>query len=96
MKTSKKKLPERTCVVCRQIKLKKELTRLVATESGIVTDLTGKRPGRGAYLCNSVGCWEEGIKGKGIERALKVSLNEVSVSELRRFAARFVPEERTL
>lgn len=96
MMIPKKKLPERTCVVCRQVKPKKELTRLVATEGGVVIDLTGRRPGRGAYLCNSVRCWEDGIKGKGIERALKVSLSEDNLNELRRFATRLVPEERTL
>lgn len=96
MKTSKKKLPERTCVACRQVKTKKELTRLVVTPGGVVVDLTGRRPGRGAYLCTSVRCWEDGIKGKGIERALKVSLSEDNLDELRRFGARLAPEERTL
>jgi predicted RNA-binding protein YlxR (DUF448 family) len=96
MKIYKKKLPERTCVACRQVKPKKELTRLVTTPGGVVVDVTGKRPGRGAYLCNSVRCWEDGIKGKGIEHALKVSLSEDNLDALRRFATRLVPEERTL
>ena len=96
MKIFKKKLPERTCVACRQVKAKKELTRLVTTEGGVVIDITGKRPGRGAYLCNSVRCWEDGIKGNRLEHALKVTLSEGNRDELRRFATRLVTEERTL
>jgi predicted RNA-binding protein YlxR (DUF448 family) len=93
MKILKKKFPQRTCVACRQVKAKKELTRLVTTVGGVVVDITGKRPGRGAYLCHSPRCWDDGIKGNKLEHALKVSLSENNRDELRRFAAGLVTEE---
>ena len=94
MKINHKTIPERTCIACRQIKSKKELTRLVRTADGILIDATGKKAGRGAYLCRSVQCWEIGLKGNRIEQALKVTLSEANREGLRRFARSLVSEER--
>ncbi len=55
MKT--KKQPLRTCIACREMKLKKEMLRVVRNAAGEITvDPTGKAPGRGAYVCNAEGC----------------------------------------
>jgi hypothetical protein len=94
MKINHKTIPERTCIACRQIKSKKELTRLVRTADGILIDATGKKAGRGAYLCRSIQCWEIGLKGNRIEQALKVMLSEANREGLRRFARNLVSEER--
>lgn len=67
--------PQRTCVACRQIKEKRQLVRLVRRPDGDVEiDESGRLSGRGAYLCRASKCWQEGIKGKRLEAALKVSL----------------------
>ncbi len=67
-----KHAPQRTCVVCRQVKDKKELVRLVHTPEGTIEiDATGKKKGRGAYLCCDLACWEKVRKGKQLERALR-------------------------
>ncbi len=93
-KINKKTIPERTCIACRQVRPKKELTRLVRTEGGVVVDATGKKAGRGAYLCKSVQCWEIGIKGDRIEHALGVHLSETDRAELMRFVKGPASEER--
>ncbi len=94
MKSNQKTIPERTCIACRQVKPKKQLTRLVRTADGILVDNTGKKAGRGAYLCRSVQCWEMGLKGNRIEQTLKVTLTEANREELKRFARSLVSEER--
>ncbi len=71
----KKSVPRRTCVGCREIKSKKEMVRLVRTREGdIVIDTTGKKEGRGAYICPDPECWEKALKGKQLERTLRVNL----------------------
>src|ERR687894_326019 len=71
--------PLRTCVACRQAKLKRELTRIVRTPEGqIIIDPTGKANGRGAYLCSDRACWERAIKRRVLNHALKTELNAES------------------
>ncbi|MBE0415731.1 MAG: YlxR family protein [Dehalococcoidia bacterium] len=71
-----KQVPERTCVGCRETKLKRELIRIVRTESGAVeVDPTGKKSGRGAYLCKAKGCWEVGLKKERLDRALRTKID---------------------
>jgi predicted RNA-binding protein YlxR (DUF448 family) len=54
-----KHVPQRTCIVCREKFDKRRLTRIVHTpDEGVVVDFTGKRNGRGAYLCDQVSCWD--------------------------------------
>ncbi|HHV44408.1 MAG TPA: YlxR family protein [Firmicutes bacterium] len=68
---AKKRVPQRTCIGCKTVKDKRELVRIVRTPEGeVLMDLTGKRSGRGAYICPSEECLELVISKKGIERAL--------------------------
>ena len=68
-----KHVPQRTCVVCRRIRPKRELVRVVRTPSGsIEVDVTGKKAGRGAYLCPVPSCWEAGLSKNRLNHALKV------------------------
>ena len=72
---SAKKRPVRTCVACRSSDEKKEFLRLVKTSSGEVEiDPTGKKPGRGAYICRSADCVAAAVKRKSFERALRTTV----------------------
>ena len=72
---STKKVPLRQCIGCGQMKSKKEMIRILKTESGeIVLDATGRKNGRGAYLCPSMDCFQKAVKGKGIERSFKMAV----------------------
>lgn len=69
-----KHTPRRTCVACRKVDAKRGLVRLVRLpEERVAIDPTGKRAGRGAYLCNEQGCWALALKRRAIERALKLT-----------------------
>lgn len=71
-----KKQPLRQCIGCREMKGKKELLRIVRTpENEIVLDTTGKKNGRGAYVCRSISCLEQAVKNKGLERSFKMSIS---------------------
>ena len=74
-----KKIPLRQCVGCGEMKSKKEMMRVLKTpEDENVLDLTGKKNGRGAYLCISRECLQKARKNKGLERSFKMSIpNEV-------------------
>lgn len=74
-----KKIPMRQCVGCGSMKTKKEMMRVLKTaEEGIILDTTGKKNGRGAYLCVSMECLQKARKNKGLERSFKMSIpNEV-------------------
>jgi hypothetical protein len=82
-----KHIPQRSCVACRQKFEKRRLTRLVATaDAGVIIDPTGKRNGRGAYLCDQPACWDKVTQKPGIlEQALKTSL---TAEELTTIAAK--------
>lgn len=83
-----KHVPQRTCIACRKVDAKRGLTRLVRLAEGrVAVDATGKRAGRGAYLCAERGCWEAALKRKAIERALKIeSLDPADRQALHDFA----------
>ena len=77
MKSKSKHLPQRTCIACRQIKEKKALIRLVRAENGVAeVDISGKKPGRGAYLCPNKVCWESVLKKNRLEYALRTKLSD--------------------
>lgn len=77
-----KKIPMRTCTGCRQEKNKKDLIRVVRDKDGnVCVDATGKKNGRGAYICPEMKCLEMAIKNKGLERTLKISKIEDDVYE---------------
>lgn len=70
-----KKLPLRQCVGCREMKEKRQLVRVIKTpEDNILIDDTGRKNGRGAYVCKDKSCLEQAMKNKGLERSLKVSI----------------------
>ena len=67
-------IPQRTCVACRSERPKREMVRIVRAPDGAVgVDLTGKRSGRGAYLCLQPGCWQTALKRHALDKALKRS-----------------------
>ena len=70
-----KKVPLRQCVGCGEMKGKKEMMRVLRTvENEICLDTTGKKNGRGAYLCRSRECLRKARKNKGLERSFKMSI----------------------
>ncbi len=70
-----RKIPLRKCVGCGEMKPKKELVRVLRTEEGeFVLDTTGKKNGRGAYICNSRECFAKAVKCKGLERSFKQAI----------------------
>lgn len=81
----KNKIPMRQCTGCREMKSKKEMMRVLRTPEGeIILDSTGKKNGRGAYLCRDASCLEKAIKNKGLERSLKVSISQEVYQELKK------------
>lgn len=74
-----KKVPLRQCIGCGEMRSKKEMMRILKTpEDEIVLDVTGKKNGRGAYLCKQRECLLKARKNKGLERSFKMSIpNEV-------------------
>ncbi len=72
---SKKKIPMRQCVGCREMKNKKDMMRVLRTmEVMIILDTSGKKNGRGAYLCMDKECLLKARKNKGLERSFKMSI----------------------
>lgn len=79
-----KKVPLRMCTGCSEMKPKKELVRVVRSKEGEVSiDLTGKKPGRGAYVCKNIECLEKAFKTKRLDRNLEVSIGEEVYARLR-------------
>ncbi len=78
-----RKVPMRQCTGCGEKKEKKELVRIIKTpEDNIEVDFTGKKNGRGAYICNSVDCLRTAKKRKSLERSLKIAIPEEVYAEL--------------
>jgi len=78
-----KKVPQRMCVGCQEMKPKKELTRIVRTpQETVEIDPTGKKSGRGAYLCPKRECLEKALKGKRLEKALQRPISQEIVDAL--------------
>ena len=72
-----KKVPMRMCVACREMKPKKELLRVVRSPEGEISfDLTGRKPGRGAYVCHSSDCLLRAIKQKQLERTFSSPISD--------------------
>ena len=79
-----KKIPQRMCTGCMEMKDKKELLRIVNSKEGeISVDLTGKKPGRGAYICKSIECFEKSFKTKRLERNLGGKISEEIYGKLK-------------
>ncbi|MBU9707520.1 YlxR family protein [Paenibacillus sp. AK121] len=84
-----RKIPLRKCVACHEMMPKKQLIRVVKTpEDEVMIDLTGKKSGRGAYLCGKAACFKLAQKSKALDRALKHSVHPDIYEQLSRdFAA---------
>lgn len=79
-----KKIPMRQCVGCMEMKPKKELIRALKMSDGeIIIDKTGKKNGRGAYICSSKGCLEKAIANHGLERSFKIKISKEIYEELK-------------
>jgi uncharacterized protein len=91
-------IPQRTCIGCRTTSAKRQFVRIVRTAEGRVeVDPTGKKAGRGAYLCRQQSCWELALKREQVGRALKVTLAAADREELAVFGATLpdtAPEEQ--
>lgn len=80
-----KKVPLRKCIGCNEMKNKKEMLRVLkTTDNEIVLDATGKKNGRGAYLCFSKDCLKNAMKNKGLERSLKMPIPQEVYESLER------------
>ena len=78
-----RKIPQRTCVGCREVRSKGDLIQIVRTPEGVVEiDPTGKLSGRGAYVCPNRECLDLAIQGKRLEKALEVVVSDKIVKEL--------------
>ena len=83
-KLKTKKVPMRMCVACREMKAKKELVRVVRSAEGAVSiDRSSKAPGRGAYLCNDMACFERAIKTRALERALSQKIDDTMLQQIK-------------
>ena len=73
--SNNKKVPMRKCVGCQEMKSKKEMLRIIRTQEGeFLLDATGKKNGRGAYICPSSECLSKAIRQKGLERSFKQAI----------------------
>ena len=86
-----KKIPIRTCIGCGEGKPKRELIRIVKTTEGeVLIDSTGKKNGRGAYICPNITCLEKAIKTKRLSRAFEMQIENDLYDKLK---AQIVIEE---
>lgn len=82
---SVKKIPLRKCIGCGEMKNKKEMMRVIRTpENQVTLDVTGKKNGRGAYLCFSRDCLAKAMKNRGLERSLKIAVGQDVFESLER------------
>ncbi|HHT71023.1 MAG TPA: YlxR family protein [Firmicutes bacterium] len=78
-----RRVPMRMCVGCREMQPKKELLRVVRTPDGkLEVDRTGKKSGRGAYICPRRRCLDAALKGKRLQKALAMDLSAEIIREL--------------
>lgn len=78
-----KKIPQRQCVGCREMKAKRDLLRIVRSPEGEISlDYKGKAPGRGAYICQDAACLKRAAKSRALDRALNVSIPEAVYDQL--------------
>ena len=88
-----KKIPMRQCIGCEEMKPKKEMLRIIKTaEEEILLDTTGRKNGRGAYICPNSECLKKAVKGKGLERSFKMAIPkdvyEMLTKEMEEFETR--------
>ncbi len=89
-----KHVPLRTCIACHETKPKRELLRVVRTPDGhVVLDATGKKSGRGAYLCARRSCWETAMKKKRLEQEFETTISDEDRAALEAFVATLPEDE---
>lgn len=80
-----KKIPMRMCVGCQQMKEKREMMRVIKMQDNtFCIDATGKKNGRGAYLCKNAQCLEQALQNHGLERSFKMSIPKETVAALKK------------
>ncbi len=85
MAVQAKKIPLRKCTGCQEMKSKKEMMRILRTSEGdIILDTTGRKNGRGAYVCCTMECFEKAVKNKGLERSLKCKVPQETYEILKK------------
>ena len=85
-----KKIPQRQCIGCGQMKDKKDLIRILKTQDeSIVIDITGRKNGRGAYICANEDCLSKAFKNKGLERSFKMPVEKTVYEDLKRSFLKF-------
>ena len=90
-------VPQRTCIGCRQVQPKGEMIRVVRTsDEGVVVDPTGKRAGRGAYLCPRQPCWETALSRGQLEQSLRTRLTPQERDALMAFGAAYASSSDSL
>ncbi len=80
-----KHVPQRTCIACRETRGKRELVRIVYTDR-LEIDLSGKKPGRGAYLCHRRACWEGALAKGRLEHALRAKISSADRQTIEDYA----------
>lgn len=79
-----KKIPERTCIGCKEVKPKNELLRIVKDKENVISiDLTGKKNGRGAYICASEECLDKAVKSNRLAKAFEQNIDKEIYEDLR-------------
>jgi predicted RNA-binding protein YlxR (DUF448 family) len=79
-----KKIPQRMCTGCMEMKIKKQLIRVVKNkEEDVSIDFTGKKPGRGAYICKNIACLEKAIKTRRLSKNLETTISEEIYEKLK-------------
>ncbi|NLO35717.1 MAG: YlxR family protein [Clostridiaceae bacterium] len=78
-----RKVPQRMCVTCRTMKSKRELIRIVLSQDGsVMLDATGKKPGRGAYVCRSRTCIAQAVRAHRLDKGLKTAVGADVIDQL--------------
>ncbi len=80
-----KHVPARTCIGCRTVNNKRDMIRIVRIGDRVEVDSTGKKSGRGAYLCPYYECWELGLKGNRLNHSLHISISPTDRQSLIEF-----------
>ena len=97
MRDTKQRVPKRTCVACRKVGAKHELIRLVRVSDGSVeVDASGKKAGRGAYLCRVQDCWEIGLTGGRLGYTLRTTLTQDNREQLIKYGEALLKQGQIL
>lgn len=89
-----RRIPQRQCVGCREMKDKKSLLRVVKSPEGLVSlDFSGKKPGRGAYVCYDTACLKKARKSRALERAFETQIPPEIYDALERELTAAIAEE---